>query len=313
MDEPTRRVLPTYTLGEYAAYFVRNLTPRTIFANLLALAWILAASALVRWLTRMRSASEAKAAARAARQRLHSLGFVRLEDGTIAHRETYIPPKLGVERLLMIPHGRTPSNVSLLFQSHAEGPDGELLPESRDEAAAGAAEFLKTWGARLRTSPKEFVFVRSPLRRCEQTAAVYVEAMAALGLPTPEIIIEDALVEIDHASWHGKRVEDLTGAARQAAAAYRRGDFLSRPADGESLLDLMVRCRAWLGTLDEGGSTSAARTRGRVVVAFGHGTFQNACETLLRTFGERPVKEVFTREKGRSHLRRGYAHGVWEP
>ena len=46
---------------------------------------------------------------------------------------------------------------------------------------------------------------------------------------------------------------------------------------------------------------------GRYVVAFGHGTFQNACEVVLRCY-DKPPAAVFTRAPGESHLRRGYAH-----
>ena len=51
---PTKATLPSFTLTEYFDFLLRGLTPRSIFANVLALAWILAASALVRWLSRVR-------------------------------------------------------------------------------------------------------------------------------------------------------------------------------------------------------------------------------------------------------------------
>ena len=61
---------------------------------------------------------------------------------------------------------------------------------------------------------------------------------------------------------------------------------------------MLERARAWLEGLD---------ATGRHVVAFGHGTFQNACEVVLRCY-DRPPADVFTRAPGRSHLRRGYPH-----
>ena len=52
--------------------------------------------------------------------------------------------------------------------------------------------------------------------------------------------------------------------------------------------------------------------RGKVIVAFGHGTFQNALEVLLCSFGvDKSPADVFTRQPGRSHLRRGYPHEVY--
>ena len=110
-------------------------------------------------------------------------------------------------------------------------------------------------------------------------------------------------MEIDHASWHGKTVEELEGADRAAAAAHRSGDCLAKPPDGESQLDVLERAAAWVHGLDEPG---------RVVVAFGHGTMQNAIEVVLRTYGSRPPAEVFTRVPGKSHLKRGFPHVVFD-
>ena len=117
------------------------------------------------------------------------------------------------------------------------------------------------------------------------------------------MMVDKALVEIDHASWHGKTVEELEGADRAAAAAHRAGDVLAGPADGESQLDVLERAAAWVEGLDEPD---------RVVVAFGHGTMQNAIEVVLRTYGSRPPAEVFTRVPGKSHLRRGFPHVVFD-
>ena len=100
-----------------------------------------------------------------------------------------------------------------------------------------------------------------------------------------------------------------------------------------STLDVLERAAEWLATLEAPG----------VCVAFGHGTFQNACEVVLRTYlrradlplmnrgdatasdvdipwrrvarlryGDREPADVFTREPGRSHLRRGYPHLLYD-
>ena len=44
------------TLTEHIQFLVRNMTPRSLFANLLALGWILCATRMVRWLNRVRGA-----------------------------------------------------------------------------------------------------------------------------------------------------------------------------------------------------------------------------------------------------------------
>ena len=203
-------------------------------------------------------------------------------------------------RLTLISHrGRTPSNQRLIFQDHSEGPDATLLPESLDEAGKGAEVFLNAFGDRL----ERCSFQRSPLHRCAQTAGAYATTFADRGVTLPVVEVDEALVEIDHASWHGKTVDDLSGADRAAAAAHRAGDVLAGPADGESQLDVLERAAAWVEGLDEPD---------RVVVAFGHGTMQNAIEVVLRTYGSRPPAEVFTRVPGKSHLKRGFPHVVFD-
>ena len=245
--------------------------------------------------------------------RLNALGFVAdaTDTGTISYWSTrFSAPQLVVEQLVMVPHGKTPSNVKLLFQSHAEGPDGQLLQASLDDAALGADEFLAGWGARLRERPSDFVFLRSPLHRTAQTADVYVRKMAEQKLPTPEIAVDEGLLEINQGSWHGKSVDQLSGANQWSARKYRGGSFFAAPPDGESNLDVLERCREWLlSTLTQ------PAVRGKVVVVFGHGTYQNAAETLLLTFGmhAKAPCQIFTRTPGCSHLRRGYPHVVYPP
>jgi broad specificity phosphatase PhoE len=212
---------------------------------------------------------------------------------------SFAPPRPRVGALVLIPHGRTPSNQRLIFQNHSEGPDATLLPESLVEAGKGAEVFLDAFGDRL----ERCSFRRSPLHRCAQTWEAYTAVLADRGLKIPEIAVDEALVEIDHASWHGKTVDDLSGADRAAAAAHRAGDVLAGPADGESQLDVLERASAWVEGLDEPD---------RVVVAFGHGTMQNAIEVVLRTYGSRPPAEVFTRVPGKSHLKRGFPHVVFD-
>ena len=62
---------------------------------------------------------------------------------------SFRPPRPNVQALVLIPHGRTPSNQRLIFQNHSEGPDATLLPESLVEAGEGAEVFLDAFGDRL--------------------------------------------------------------------------------------------------------------------------------------------------------------------
>ena len=153
-----------------------------------------------------------------------------------------------------------------------------------------------------------------------------------------EVVVEPGIIEINHDRWHGKSAEQLEGEDAAAAAAYRGGSFFSTPGPplGESNLEMMARCRAWLNSLNE-------EHAGKVVVAFGHGaswvprpsatpsvaaipphqidpsaaplkigTFQNGVEALLLSRGEGvEPRVVFTRKHGESHLKRGFPHDVY--
>ncbi|CAH0375543.1 unnamed protein product [Pelagomonas calceolata] len=187
------------------------------------------------------------------------------------------------------------------------------LREARDSAQKYALPPLKNRSSKPAKAPRCFWTPsatasrgaasggrRCPLRSGEGSASA---VLADRGLEVPEIAVDEALVEIDHASWHGKTVDDLSGADRASAAAHRAGDVLAKPPDGESQLDVLERAAAWVHGLD---------APDRVVVAFGHGTMQNAIEVVLRTYGSRPPAEVFTRVPGKSHLKRGFPHVVFD-
>ena len=236
--------------------------------------------------------------------RVAALGLVELRPGVVAYARPYAPPVVPLRSLIMVPHGRTPSNVRLLFQSHAEGPNATLLPESLDDAAAGADAFLDAHGARLAAAPERFAFARSPLRRCAQTAEAYAARFAARGFPPLDVAVDGRLLEIDHASWHGSTVDEVpAGPERAAAERYRAGDFYAKPSDGESNVDVLERARAWL--------EDPPAARDQHLVVFGHGTFQNAAEVVLRCLGDREPADVFSRAPGRSHLRRGFPHALY--
>ena len=220
--------------------------------------------------------------------RVAALGLVELRPGVVAYARHYAPPVVPLRSLIMVPHGRTPSNVRLLFQSHAEGPNATLLPESLDHAAA----------------PERFAFARSPLRRCAQTAEAYAARFAARGFPPLDVAVDGRLLEIDHASWHGSTVDEVpAGPERAAAERYRAGDFYAKPSDGESNVDVLERARAWL--------EDPPAARDQHLVVFGHGTFQNAAEVVLRCLGDKEPADVFSRAPGRSHLRRGFPHALY--
>jgi len=224
----------------------------------------------------------------------------------VIYQDGYRPPTLECERIVCVPHGRTPSNARLLFQSHKETPIGELLPESFAEAVAGAHEFFTSYGARLVSQPDDFRFLCSPLKRTKDTAGVYQKVARDLYGIELSIFVDPEIIEINHASWDNKTVQDLQGEDAELAAAYREGSFFAKPASpGESKLDLLRRCKAWLTCASE-------QYAGKVLVVFGHGTFQNSIETILQPPYVKPDPvAIFSRKPGASHLRRGFPHDVY--
>ena len=53
IDDP-EPVLITRTFGGHVQFVLRNLTPRSVFANVIALLWIFLVSRFVRWFMRRR-------------------------------------------------------------------------------------------------------------------------------------------------------------------------------------------------------------------------------------------------------------------
>ena len=233
------------------------------------------------------------------------LGF-SIAGQSVDYSSTFTPFTLDLETLIFIPHGRTPSNEKLLFQSYEESINSRLLSSSRLETSEGADLFLAQYSTRLKDQPNDFIFLRSPLKRTEETAEVYLNAFQSVMAKCPTVHIDSALLEIDHASWHGKTVSDMHGEEQDAAAAYRAGSFLAAPCDGESNLDLLWRCSQWLQSVQK-------QYPHKIVCVFGHGTFQNAVETLLCSYGATLPCTIFTRKPGESHMKRGYPHAVFPP
>lgn len=223
----------------------------------------------------------------------------------------YRPPAQLTCGLLMVPHGQTPSNERMLFQSHRDGPENALTQKGVAMAERGAVAFARDYGPLIRAQPESWMFYRSPLSRTETTARSYTRALREAGVDVPDPIVDPDLIEINQGSWHGLSVGGLAGmsgggAESAMALRYRDGCFVAKALDGsgESRLDVMTRVASWLRRLEElhGG-------RRRNIVVFGHGTFQNSVEVLLRSIpGKSPV-EVFSRNvSGSSHLRRGEVH-----
>eukprot|EP00931_Biecheleriopsis_adriatica_P060110 TRINITY_DN36089_c0_g1_i1.p1 TRINITY_DN36089_c0_g1~~TRINITY_DN36089_c0_g1_i1.p1 ORF type:complete len:280 (+),score=52.32 TRINITY_DN36089_c0_g1_i1:28-840(+) len=242
--------------------------------------------------------------------RIDALGFRLTAGDALEYKEDYEKPVSLSCGLIMVPHGKTPSNRDHLFQDHSDSDLSKLLPEGVEAAKRGAAKFMESFGGMVRDNPDQWVMYRSPLSRTGATAEPYMSALREDGALLVEPIVDPELIEINQGSWAGLSVKALAEAGRtedaEAAQAYREKSFLAKALDGsgESKFDVLHRAAAWLRSLEERHGS-----RGCNVLVFGHGTFQNCVELLLRCYPEKSAEEIFTRNpSGGSHLRRGEAH-----
>jgi len=253
--------------------------------------------------------------ATAYKEKVAALGFELDPEGpgSIRYPAGYQPLQLLYD-LILVPHGQTPSNDHLLFQgNHTDGGFNQLLtPEGKEAAKRGAEDFWKTYGEPMLADPGKFVFLVTPLERTHQTAGIYFDILKEKwkekrpGSEFPFRIgpIDNDTIEIDFGrKWHDKTPEQVSEGERDAARAYREENLFAGPSDGENRILLMERALAWL-------SRNNPRYVGKTVVLFGHGTFQNAVEVLLRTYPEKSLADIFSRKPGASHMRRGFPHLV---
>eukprot|EP00933_Yihiella_yeosuensis_P050363 TRINITY_DN48169_c0_g1_i1.p1 TRINITY_DN48169_c0_g1~~TRINITY_DN48169_c0_g1_i1.p1 ORF type:complete len:298 (+),score=51.62 TRINITY_DN48169_c0_g1_i1:59-895(+) len=238
------------------------------------------------------------------------LGFYFPTPLALEYNADFRPPVQLTCGLIMVPHGKTPANIEHLFQSHSDAQHSQLTPEGREMAVRGAKSFAETYGGMMRDSLDDWVLYRSPLTRTADTAAPYLEALRAVDTHVAEPIVDKAIIEITHGSWDGFTVKDLDSAGRsadsEAAKQYREGSFTAKALDGsgESKIEVVARASEWLRWLEAkhgGGNTN--------VLVFGHGTFQNSVEILLRCYPDLTIDRIFSRNvTGGSHLKRGEAH-----
>lgn len=117
--------------------------------------------------------------------------------------------------LILVRHGRTALNAAGKFQGHLD-PELDDLGIRQAQATAAALD-----GTRIDA------VISSPLRRAQQTAAVF-------GLP---VTIDERWIELDYGEWDGTPVGDVSAATWHA---WHR-DVQFAPPGGESLHELGVR------------------------------------------------------------------------
>jgi broad specificity phosphatase PhoE len=124
--------------------------------------------------------------------------------------------------ILLLRHGRTAANAGGLLLGRA---DPELDEEGRRQAVRLADELEASARGRIRQ------VVSSPLRRCQETAAVVARS---LGVP---VEIDERWIELDYGELDGVPVSDVPATTWASWMA----DVGWAPPGGESLIELGER------------------------------------------------------------------------
>ena len=155
---------------------------------------------------------------------------------------------------VFIRHGETNWNRAGLFQGRSDIP---LNENGREQARAASRVMVGHHISRVMVSP---------LQRALETAELVFPASVSL------IEIEDDLIECDFGSLDGKPIKDAMlehGITRKEQLA----EIL--PADGESWVELLARCRRLLDKIAE------VQESGSTIVLIGHdAVLQGLSETL---------------------------------
>lgn len=131
-----------------------------------------------------------------------------------------------VTRLYVARHGATPRTAEDRFS----GDEGvELSDEGRRQAAL--------LGERLRDEGIAAIYA-SPLSRAMDTARIVGAACGASGI---EPIAREALREIRHGHWEGKRRADVESLFAEEYAAWEADPFTFAPEGGESGVHVLAR------------------------------------------------------------------------
>ncbi len=212
---------------------------------------------------------------------LEKLRFeLKSRDGQIGYRPGYEKPPLAFN-LVLIPHGETDANKRGVFHGHSDAKDENLLNEDGKRQVVEGASKLAEWIQQQGLKAEGLVFLRSPLRRTQQTSEISLaEAVKTVpGLPAKAEVEPDS-IEINFAEWDGKdaaEVEAEMGAEeKKFMEAYRNLNALMKAPGGENFLTLLDRARELLLKLNE-------KYAGKTVVLYGHGTMAAAMRILFQS------------------------------
>lgn len=136
-------------------------------------------------------------------------------------------------RLIVLRHGETTHNANGVWQGHLDSP-----LSARGEAQAVAV------GLALKTFEPVRV-VASDLSRAQRTGAAVAEA-CGVGLD-----VDDRLREIHAGGWQGLTGAEVRARYPEDMDRMLRGEDFRRGGEGESVADVVERCRAAVGEVVE--------------------------------------------------------------
>jgi ribonuclease H / adenosylcobalamin/alpha-ribazole phosphatase len=154
------------------------------------------------------------------------------------------PPDAGTPTtLILLRHGVTDHTLGRMFSG--SGGSNPSLNDEGEAQAGRAADWLRQWRAAA-TDPQlsdTIVAVHSsPLRRCQQTAAIVAER---LGL---EVDVDDDLAEADFGEWDGRTYPEVQERWPDEFAAWI-GSTAVAPPGGESIDQVAARTEVALRRL----------------------------------------------------------------
>lgn len=156
--------------------------------------------------------------------------------------------------LLLVRHGRTTANAAGILAGRTPG---VRLDETGLEQARAAGRRLL--GVRLVAE------VSSPMERCLQTAEEMRRARGADQVP--EVVVDDALAEVDYGSWSGRPLKEL--AQEELWRTVQAHPSAARFPDGESMVAMAHRAVAAIRSREERLADEAGNEA--VWVAVSHG------------------------------------------
>lgn len=153
-----------------------------------------------------------------------------------------------------------------------------------------AARLGTALGAELAELPHdELRLVSSPARRCRETAAAIVHALA---LDPAAVSLDANLWEIDYGSWEGLTADECRSRDPELRATWEADPYGTRCPDGESGSDVAARSAETLDPLEAWLADDRARCA--IVVAHNHVIRVRMCGLLgwpLREYRNRLIQD----------------------